>query len=171
MNIKYILVLISEVLYYSMFMYSCRKEGKFYRYLICFGLITIIGLFIGTDNLVSYLLVILMMIYGMKYIVGIKSTLYDILVILIMLFVKVMIETPIYMLGQDKYDIYELGVVSSICKLVLFNFGFFRKFLNLTYEKLKVMWYKNNFYIRYIFSVGAFVYCIVSCIFIIFYYL
>lgn len=168
MNIKYILVLISEVLYYSMFMYSCRKEGKFYRYLICFGLITIIGLFIGTDNLVSYLLVILMMIYGMKYIVRIKSTIYDILVILIMLFIKVMIETPIYMLGQDKYDIYELGIISSICKLVLFNFGFFRKFLNLTYEKLKVMWYKNNFYIRYIFSCLTYIYVILTILLFIF---
>lgn len=168
MNIKYILVLISEVLYYSMFMYSCRKEGKFYRYLICFGLITIIGLFIGTDNLVSYLLVILMMIYGMKYIVRIKSTLYDILIILIMLFVKVMIETPIYILGQDKYYIYELEIVSSICKLVLFNFGFFRKFLNLTYEKLKVMWYKNNFYIRYIFSCLTYIYVILTILLFIF---
>ena len=171
MNIKYILVLISEILYYSMFMYSCRKEGKFYKYLICFSLITIMGLFIGTNHLVSYLALILLMLYGMKYIVGIKITLYDALIIFIMLFVKVAIETPVYMIGQGKYDIYELGIISSVCKLIMFDFGFIRKFLNMMYIKLKVIWYKNNFCIRYIFSVGAFAYCIVSCIFIIFYYL
>ena len=171
MNIKYILVLISEILYYSMFMYSCRREGKLYKYLICFTLITIVGIFIGTNNLGSYLLLILMMCYGMKYIVGIKTTLYDTLIILIMLLVKVAIETPIYMIGQSKYDIYELGIISSACKMLMFDFNFVRKFLNKMYTKLKVIWYENNFCIRYIFSVGAFAYCIVSCIFIIFYYL
>ena len=79
-----IIVLIFEVLYYSLFMKYSRPEGKYYRYLILFTLITIIGLVIGTSNLISYLLLILMILYGIKYIVKIKISLYDMLVILIM---------------------------------------------------------------------------------------
>lgn len=90
------IILIFEVLYYSLFMYFSKKEGKFWKYLINFLLITIIGLFIGTNNLLSYLLLVLLMFLGLKYIVNVKMSLYDMLIIVIMLFSKIFLEFIIY---------------------------------------------------------------------------
>lgn len=36
------IVLIFEVLYYSMFMYFSKKEGKFWKYIVSFTIITLI---------------------------------------------------------------------------------------------------------------------------------
>ena len=61
------IVLIFEILFYSMFMYYSKKEGKFSRYLLLFSLITIIGTIIKTNYLFSYLILVLMILYGIKY--------------------------------------------------------------------------------------------------------
>lgn len=87
-----IIVLIFEILYYSMFMKFARKEGKFWKYLLLFTLVTISGLFIPTNTLLSYLYLILAILFGLKYIVKINTTLYDMFFILIMIFFKLIIE-------------------------------------------------------------------------------
>ena len=72
-----ILVLIFEILYYSLFMKYARKESKFHKLILLFTMITIIGMIIGTNNLPSYLILILMMLFGMKHVARLKVSLYD----------------------------------------------------------------------------------------------
>lgn len=164
-----IIVLIFEVLYYSLFMKFARNEGKFHRYLILFSLITTLFYFVGTDKLYSYLFLILTILYGIKYIVKIKISLYDVLFIFIMLILKLFIETPFYLILNGGLSIYEIGIIMGIFKVIVLLI--LKNKINKLYIKLKDLWYKNNFYIRYIFSILMFIYCILSCLFIIFYYL
>lgn len=157
-----IIVLIFEILYYSMFMKFARKEGKFWKYLLLFTLVTISGLFIPTNTLLSYLYLILAILFGLKYIIKLKTSLYDMFFILIMIFFKLIIEyvsvfSTFFFFGKIISTIFMM-----ICKIaVLF---IVRKQIKITYNKLKRLWYKNNFYIRYIFSCLMYVYVIITII-------
>lgn len=164
-----IIVLLFEVLYYSLFMRYARKEGKFYRYLILFMLITIIGLLIGTNGFISYMFLILMILFGLKYIIRIKTTLFDCLIILLMILLKVVIETVFYIPFHTVLDIYKIGILYSIFKIIII-ISLKNKIYNFV-NKLKIKWNANNFYIRYTFSILTFIYVITSCIFIILYYI
>lgn len=167
--VLHIIVLIFEVLYYSMFMKFARKEGKFWKYLLLFSLITVILFIFNTNNLYVYLMFILLALYGLKYIVNVKISLYDMFVIFIMLILKLIIETPIYFVLYKYVNIYINGIITGLIKfLILF---LLKDKLNIVYINLKKKWDNNNFYIRYIFSIFMFLYCIFSCLFIIFYYL
>ena len=116
-----IAVLILEILYYSIFMYYSKGEGKFWRYLLLFSLITILFFFVGTTQIYSYLILVLMMLYGLKYIVKVKTSLYDMLIIILMLFLKIIIETPLYIAFffsiNDLHFI--ITVIASISKISL----------------------------------------------------
>lgn len=164
-----IIVLLFEVLYYSLFMKYARKEGKFYRYLILFVLITIIGLLIGTNEFMSYMFLILIILLGLKYIIRIKTTLFDCLIILLMILLKVVIETIFYMPLHTILDIYRIGVLYSIFKII--TVISLRNKIYSFINKLRTKWNANNFYIRYTFSILTFIYVIISCIFIILYYI
>lgn len=161
------IVLIFEILYYSLFMKFARKEGKITKYLLLFTLVTIIGLIIGTNNFPSYLLLIMMILFGLKYIVKVKISLYDMLVIMIMLVFKTFIEAAIclslYLFLKNTVVPLIIANIFKIIIVILFN-----KVLNNTYINLKEHWNKNNFYIRYIFSCLLYMYVIVSIIFLIF---
>lgn len=165
----YVIILIAEIFYYSMFMKFTRKQGKFWKYLLLFALITIFFFFVGTDKIYSYLLLILTILYGLKYVVKIKTGLYDMLIIFIMLILKVLTETPIYMLLFNLFNIYIIGIIYSLIKIILVFL--LKNKLNVLYKKLKKKWDNNNFYIRYIFTILMFAYSIISCIFIILYYM
>ena len=164
-----IIVLIFEVLYYSLFMKFSRNEGKLWRYLLTFTLITIFFWFVGTDKIYSYLLLIFTILYGLKYIVKLKVSLYDMLIIFIMLLFKVLIETPVFMLLYNFLSIYVIGLVYSVLKIIILNL--LKNKLNIMYKVLKIKWDNNNFYIRYIFTVFLFSYTIISSIFIVLYYM
>lgn len=160
-----IIVLIFEVLYYSMFMKFARKEGKFSRYLLLFVLFSIVSIFLDKKFMINYVIIILMILYGLKYIVKLKISLYDMLIIIIMMFVKTMIEIPLFYILTIIFS----GVISTIL-FQLFKLLFvyvIRNKINLAYNYLKLKWNNNNFYIRYIFSVLMFAYVIVSCLFLI----
>lgn len=157
-----IIVLIFEILYYSLFMKYARKEGSFIRYLISFTLITIIFLFLGTTNFICYFLLILTILFGLKYIVKLKVSLYDMLIIVIMLFCKVLIETPLYIILYKAINIYFIGVLVNIIKIIVIFL--IRNVIDYMYKHLKVKWDNNNFYIRYIFSICCFIYCIITAI-------
>ena len=43
------IVLIFEVLYYALFMKFARKDGKFWKYILLFSLMTICSFFITTN--------------------------------------------------------------------------------------------------------------------------
>lgn len=163
------IVLIFEVLYYALFMKFARKDGKFWKYILLFSLITIISGFLGTNQLISYFLLILMIIYGIKYVVKIKVKLFDILIILIMLLFKLVIEIPIYFILSNFTNMYLTAIASGIIKV--FALISVQRKIEKIYKYLYELWSNNNFYIRYIFSTFLFIYCICSCLFIILYYI
>lgn len=162
-----IIVLIFEVLYYSMFMYYAKKEGKFWKYILLFSLITIIGLFIGTNYLLSFLLLVIMMIYGLKYIVKAKISLYDMLVIFFMLLLNFLIPTPLsVILFTLKFNVFLITIINSIIKILIIFL--LKNILNKYYNKFKNIWNNNTFYIRYLFIIFMFSYVIFTCIYSIF---
>lgn len=157
------IVLIFEILFYSMFMYYSKREGKFSRYLLLFSLITIIGTIIKTNYLFSYLILVLMILYGIKYIVKAKTTLYDLFVICLMLIIKSIIEMVIGSLFLiNIFSIIQLTFLSYIVKFIFILL--FKNKLNKYYNKILIKWNNNNFYIRYIFACLSFIYVIASCI-------
>lgn len=159
-----VIVLIFEILYYSMFMKFARKEGKFWRYLLLFSLITIAFCFINVSNLFSYLILVLMMLYGLKYIVKIKVILYDMLLIVTMLLLKLIIEFVVIIIFYNLLDFNQLltTIIFDLVK-ILFLFIFKNKIYKIA-VKLKELWNKNNFYVRYFFIIGVYVYVIISII-------
>lgn len=156
-----IIVLIFEVLYYSLFMKLTRREGKLYKYIIAFSIITLIGLFINTRTLESYFLLVLLMLLALRYIVDRKTSLYDMLIIIIMLFVNVIVEFPIYMISYKllKLNHFITTLIFEITKILLVIL--LRNILNAMYKKLHKLWNNNNFYIRYILSVLVYTYVII----------
>lgn len=164
-----LIILIFEIFYYSLFMYFSKREGKLWRYILLFTLITEIGMIIGTNYIGSYLLLILMILMGMKLLVTKNTKLYDMLIIVLMMFVKIMIEMCYYIVLHNELDIYTIGICYSLVK-VLLPIIFKEKLKNI-YDKLNSLWKNNNFHVRYIFSILMFIYCIATCVFIIFYYL
>lgn len=163
-----IIVLIFEVLYYSMFMYYAKKEGKFWRYILLFSLISIVLMFVGTKNLYSYLVFVVLSLFGLKYIIKAKASLYDMLIIIIMIFFKIFVEASIFFINNLFIKNYLLFMIMIVLiKFILVCI--LRKRLNTFYIKLKNKWDKNNFYIRYIFICLTYIYIIITIILLIFY--
>ena len=163
-----IIVLIFEILYYSMFMKFAKNEGKFWRYLLLFSLITIVMLFVGTNTLYAYLIFVLLALYGIKYIVKTKASLYDMVIIYIMLFVKLIIELAVsyfvyFLIINNTLIVTSVFAVIKIIVLLIM-----KNKMNLIYNHLKLKWDKNNFYIRYIFVVMNFLYIIGIAIYILY---
>lgn len=156
------IVLIFEILFYSMFMYYSKKEGKFSRYLLLFSLITIFFSFVGTTRLISYVVLIFMMLYGIKHIVKVKTTLYDMFILSLMLIFKIVIEFIVVLLFYNLFGIIITTFILLIAKLLI-TFALKNK-LNIFYKKMRIIWYKNNFYIRYIFSCLIVIYIIFSAL-------
>lgn len=160
-----IIVLLFEVLYYSMFMKFARNEGKFWRYLAAFTLITIIGLIVGTNTLYSYILLIIIIFLGLKYIVNLKMTLYDLFIIFVMLALKISIEgiiyMGIYMFYQNNFVLTMIATLSKNILVLALNKRLFK-----IYDYFKKIWYNNNFYIRYLFNTFMFFFVILSVVFL-----
>lgn len=155
-----IIVLIFEVLYYSLFIKFARKEGNLIRYIIGFTLMSIVGLFVGTTNFPSYLLLIILILLVLKYIVRLKVSLYDMLIVIIMLFINVLIQCPIFIVFYNllKCNHFVTTLIFEITKILLVIS--FKDKLNIMYVRLQKLWKNNNFYIRYIFSCSLYVYVI-----------
>ena len=168
--VMHIIVLIFEILYYSMFMKFTKKDGKFWKYLLLFTLITLVGLFILVkQDLFSYLVLILMMLYGLKYIIGLKISLYDMFLIVLMLLFKLIIE---FVLFIPCYEFFKLSQFTSTMIFDFVKIFLLIIFKNNLYKfniKLKKLWYNNNFYIRYIFTCLTYVYVILTLLLFIFY--
>lgn len=156
------IVLIFEILFYSMFMYYSKREGKFSRYLLLFSLITIFFSFVGTTQLISYVVLIFMMLYGIKHIVKVKTTLYDMFILSLMLIFKIIIEGIVVLIFYNIFGMYITIFLFEIIKIL--TLIIFRNKLSLFYKYMYKLWYKNNFYIRYIFSCLIVVYVIFSAL-------
>ena len=108
------------------------------------------------------------MFLGLKYIVNVKMSLYDMLIIVIMLFFKMFIEFIIY------FPLSIIGDMDYILSTIIFE-TFKNLFLiviagelNEVYKGLKKVWDQNNFYIRYIFSCCVYIYIIATVVLMIF---
>ena len=156
------IVLIFEILFYSMFMYYSKREGKFSRYLLLFSLIIIFFSFVGTTQLISYVVLIFMMLYGIKHIVKVKTTLYDMFILSLMLIFKIVIEFIVVLLFYNLFGIIITTFILLIAKLLI-TFTLKNKLI-IFYKKMRIIWYKNNFYIRYIFSCLIVIYIIFSAL-------
>ena len=162
-----VLVLFLEILYYSLFMKYARKEGDIIKYIVAFTINTFVILAVDANNLPTYFIFVLLSLVLLKYLVKIKTNLFDMLVIIIMLFLKVLIETPVYLLLIGVFNNYIVAVIASLIKISLITL--FSSKISKILRKLKIKWDNNNFYIRYIFSISVFIYCIITSILLIFY--
>lgn len=164
-----VIVLIMEVLYYSLFMKFARKEGKLWRYLLSFGIITFILSIIGTNHMYSYLFFGIMVLLCIKYIIKLKLQSFHMFIIIEMLLFKIIVEAIIVLILYNlmKMPIWIVLIFLSLIKLLLIIL--FKNKIYFINKYFYGKWINNNFYIRYIFTIFIFIYIIASCIAIIFY--
>lgn len=162
-----ILVLIFEILYYSLFMKYARRDGNILKYILAFIINTLVIMIADANNLPTYFIFVLTSLLLMKYLVKVKISLFDMLIIVIMLFLKVVIETPIYLLLIGVSNKYIVAIIANIIKII--SIRLFSNKITKFIQKLKIKWDNNDFYIRYIFSILIFTYCIITAILLIFY--
>lgn len=159
-----VVVLVFEVLYYALFMKFARKEGKFWRYLLLFSLMTFCLFFMKTTKIYTILVISLFILYGLKYIVKLKVSLYDMLVISVMLLLKLFLEMPFSLLFY--VFIKNIFIVSTITGIIkIFIILLMKNSINKVYQRFERLWKNNNFYIRYIFTIIVFSYIIWTCLF------
>lgn len=163
-----IIVLIFEVLYYSLFMKFTKKEGKFIRYCILFSLVSVLGVVLNTQNVTNYFILLFFIIFGIKYIVKVKTTMFDFLIVLFMLVLNIIIETVVYLI---LYRLIGFNYIITTFTFEIIKIGICLALNNKLYllqTKTKKLWDKNNFYIRYLTSVMIYIYTIINCAVIIF---
>lgn len=160
-----ILVIILEVLYYSFFLKFAKKEGKLWKYILAFIIISLIGVIIGTSSVLSYFALLVMIVLGLKYITRINVTNYDLLVICVMLVFKILIEGLCFLLIYNLVNVYIFTLIIDIIKIGIVLL--LKNKLNKLYNFMQDKWNNNNFYIRYIFNIFLFIFIIMSFAFII----
>lgn len=164
-----ILILILEILFYSLFMKFAKKDENLSKYTLVYTLCTIITLILRSNNFLTYLIFIFGALIFTKYLTKSKTDFYDMFLIVSMLFFKLAIEytNVLFFYNLLGYSILTTTIIFTICKfgLLFLLKNDIRHFYRLTQK----MWNKNNFYIRYIFSILMFSYTIVTVITILFY--
>lgn len=168
MNVIFnIIVLLFEVLYYALFMKFARKEGNLWRYLLLFIINSFVISLCSNIQLPIYLLFIFITLFGFKYIVKTKTSLYDVIFILVMLLLKIVIEFSLYTFfnGILSFSIISATLIFEIAKIIIL-FSLKNK-LHKIYSKLKYKWDNNNFYIRYLFSTILYSYVIITLLLLI----
>lgn len=161
-----VIIMFLETFYYSIFMKSARKEGDFKRYFLLFGLFAIITIFMNRRFLINYLIIFFLILYGLKFIVKLKITLFDLFFIILMFISKVIIEMPLSLLSYSIVEnIYVASTMVGVLKVIIILL--FNEYVEKIYEIMKLLWKNNNFYIRYLFSISLFIYVILSSIFLI----
>ncbi len=162
-----VIVLVLELLYYSLFLNFCRKDGKLYKYILIFIINTIITLILGNQNLVTYFLFILLGYINLKYVAKLKTSLYDMLIITIMLLSNLVVELPIYVLFYKLIG-FNHFITTLLFELIKLLMVFILKFkLNKWYQKGKKIWDNNDFNIRYIFTILIYLYVIITIVLLI----
>ena len=154
-------------MYYSLFMKYSRKDGKLINYIILFIINTIMTLILGNQNLVTYLFFILLTYINLKYIIKEKISLYDMLLITIMLLSNLVIELPIFVLFYKlmKCNHFVTTLIFELTKILLIVL--LRNKMNKLYQKGKLIWDNNDFNIRYIFTILIYLYVIITIVLLI----
>lgn len=167
MDLLNFVVLAFEIIYYSLFMKSIKREGKFWKYVVIFILITLLTLLFGSKTLLVYWMYIFIPIILMKYIFKIDVKLFDIFMILLVLIVKIIIEGTIVLLFKNLLGFTTITFIFEILKiLVILLLG---KIFNKIYLKGIEIWNNNNFYIRYFTSILLIIYTIITVLSIAFF--
>lgn len=159
-----IIVLIFEILYYSLFMKFARKEGKLYKYILLFIINTIVVAVFNNKYFTTYILFMCVAFIGLKYIVKTKTSLYDLIPIIVMLALNLAIELPIYLicyklLGLNHFVTTMIFEVIKLLALILL-----KNKLHTAYLKYKDIWNINNFNIRYLCTIFIYLYVIISIV-------
>jgi len=164
-----IIVLMFEVLYYSLFMKLTRREGKFYRYIILFTIVSLIVAITNVKSFYAYMIFVLSTYVGLKYIVKSKVSFYEILVIVAMLLLNLVIELPVYLIAYKLLNIsrFMTTIIFDIIKVIIVIC--LKNYLNIIYCKFMLLWKNNNFYIRYFTSIIVYLYVIITIILLILY--
>lgn len=167
MDLLNFIVLAFEIIYYSLFMKSIKREGKFWKYVVIFTLITLLTLLFGNKTLLVYWMYVFIPIILMKYIFKIDSKLFDIFMILLVLIVKIIIEGTIVLLFKDLLNFTIITFIFEFLKiLAILLLG---KIFNKVYLKGIEIWNNNNFYIRYFTSILLIIYTIITVLSITFF--
>lgn len=157
------ILLLVDIIFYSIFLYSCRKDGKISKYIVLGIIVTVLALIVGTNSLLSYLLLVMTFLLGLKYIVKVKTSLYDMFIIIVMLFTKVSLELlhfVIFYVVMENYSVvYILMIILKLLFLVVTKNN-----LYLFYERMKKLWLNNVFKIRYIFICCTYIYVIITAL-------
>lgn len=167
MDLLNFVVLAFEIIYYSLFMKSIKREGKFWKYVVIFTLITLLTLLFGNKTILVYWMYVFIPIILMKYIFKIDSKLFDIFMILLVLIVKIIIEGTIVLLFKDLLNFTIITFIFEFLKiLAILLLG---KIFNKVYLKGIEIWNNNNFYIRYFTSILLIIYTIITVLSIAFF--
>lgn len=161
-----LIVIIFEIIFYSIFMKNIKGDGKLIKYILAFTISTI-GLMVVGNGLFGYLLFVLLCLFGMKYIAKTKTSFFDFFAIIFMLLLKCAIEVIICL---SCYAIVKNTFVALIlANLVkLFIVGYYRIPFGNFYRLGKKLWDNNNFYFRYILMGSLYIYVICSVLFLIY---
>lgn len=161
-----IIVLLIEVLYYSLFMKFARKECRFWKYMLSFSIATIFNIIfsiLGINEFVIYFLFIFISIFAMK-IFDKEISLFDMLFLFIILIIKIIIEGICFLI---LYNLINKIIFTFVIDIIKISFVILiKKQINIKYKEMKNKWNNNNFYIRYIFNIFLFVFIIMSFVFI-----
>lgn len=157
-------IIILEAIYYGLFMNFSKDDKKAIRYILLFIFIGVVGIFLNLNNIINYVILIFLILCGMKYFVKVKTYVYDIFTILLMMFFKIIIEGSLYNILIGKLNLIVTTLIFEAIK-ILFVF-IISKYLNRVYVKGLKIWKNNNFYIRYITSILLIIYSIVSILII-----
>lgn len=163
-----IIILIMEVLYYSLFMKFTKRETNNYKNIL-FGIILVLFAFVGNCNIYGTILMPIFGLFILNILFKNNTSLYDFMNILFMTIMKIIIEFPCYTILFSFIGLYGQAIVSSFIKILITIL--FRKKIKNIYIKYNIIWRQNNFYIRYIFTVGFYLYVILSLLFIFAYFM
>ena len=165
-TIANLIVLIFEVIYYSIFMKNIKGDKKLSKYILTFVIATL-SLLVTGNNLLGYSLFVLLCLFGMKYIVKTKTTFYDLFVLVFMILFKVAIELIICLLCYAIIkNTFIALMIANIVKILIVSS--IRITMRNIYQVTKKLWDKNNFYFRYILMCLLYIYVICSVLFLIY---
>lgn len=162
------IVLILEVLYYSLFLKFAKRNSKLWKYILSFSVATIFNIvfsYLKINEIVIYLLFMLIAILLIKLLDKDNTNLFDLLFLFIIMVVKIAIEGLSYLILYNMMNKIAFTFVIDAFKFVFIIL--FKNTIRSMYKKLKNKWNNNNFYIRYIFNIFLFIFIIMSFVFII----
>ena len=165
-TIANLIVLIFEIMFYSIYTKNIKGEGKLSKYILTF-IVGTIGLMIAGNGLFSYLAFALLCLLGIKYIVKVKTSFFDFFMIIIMLLIKAAIETALCIVCFviTKNTFISL-MIANVVKMLFVCKN--RVPMRNYYQVLRKLWNSNNFYFRYILMSLLYIYIICSALFLIY---